>query len=116
MPLGTLLVNLSGAMVLGFVIEALVRSGDDHGLRRSLRLLIGTGLLGAFTTYSSFIVQTDLLVRSGRTGLAALYVLATLLGGLLATSLGITLGGLRGWWRAPEGPIDPDPDVLEASA
>lgn len=90
-PAGTFLVNLLGAFLLGALLEALARAGDDTGLRRLVRLGLGTGFLGAFTTYSALAVETDLLVRAHRPGLAATYATATVVGGLLLTVAGIAL-------------------------
>jgi CrcB protein len=50
-----------------------------------------TGFIGAFTTFSTFAVETDLLVKDGHAGLALAYVGATLVCGLVAVSLGIRL-------------------------
>ncbi len=113
-PVAILLINLSGAFLLGLLLEGLVRAGDDSGGRRRARLLGGTGFLGAFTTYSTFAVQADLLVRAGRPATAVAYAAATVLGGVLATSAGIALGALGPWRRGPELPIDPEADPLEA--
>lgn len=52
-PWGTLAINLVGAFVLATLLELLVHAGPDRGVRRAVRLCIGTGLLGGFTTYSA---------------------------------------------------------------
>lgn len=137
-PLATMLINLSGAFLLGVLLEALVRAGADSGWRRRARLLAGTGFMGAFTTYSTFAVEADLLVRAGRGALAAVYVVATVAGGLVAAAAGIVVasrprlqrvGGRRragrlprvgqrpapyeaqeGPWPGPALPVDPDVD------
>jgi CrcB protein len=75
--------------------------GRDAGWRRRARLLIGTGLCGAFTTYSALAVETDLLVRDHRAALAAGYLAATVLTGLAATAAGLLAAGRT---RAPGGP------------
>ncbi len=94
-PVATWAANLVGAFLLGLLLEALGRRGPDAGTRRLLRLGVGTGLLGAFTTYSALAVETDLLLRDGRPGLAAAYALGTVLPGLLLTALGVRVGGVR---------------------
>lgn len=88
-PVGTFVVNVAGAFALGLVLESLVLAGPDAGIRRRVRLVLGTGFLGAFTTYSSFAVEIDLLARSDRVGLAAAYGVSSLAVGLLSVALGI---------------------------
>ena len=89
LPVGTLTVNLVGAFALGALLEGLATRGSDAGHRRTTRLLVGTGFLGGFTTYSALAVQSDALVRDGRVGLALGYVLATVVVGLIASVAGI---------------------------
>lgn len=93
-PWPTFAVNLAGALVLGVLLERLA-GHPDSGRRRQLRLLIGTGLCGGLTTYSTLAVEADLLVRSHRHGLAAVYALVSILAGLVAAAAGIGLGTLR---------------------
>ncbi|GMA93095.1 fluoride efflux transporter FluC [Homoserinibacter gongjuensis] len=90
-PWAVLAANLLGAFALGVLLEALVRRGADHGARRTLRLLLGTGFLGGFTTYSALVTDTAVLWGSGAAGLATVYSLGTLLVGALATVAGILL-------------------------
>lgn len=91
-PLATFLVNVVGAFCLGLLLRLLV-----HGPPRpaALRLFAGVGVLGAFTTVSTFVVEADLLVRDGRLGLAVGYVAATLAAGLTASRLGMTIARPR---------------------
>ncbi len=88
-PVATLAVNLIGAFVLGLLLEGLVRLGADRGASRAVRLTVGTGLLGAFTTYSTFMADADLLLRSHSYGTAAEYVVVSVIGGLMLSTLGI---------------------------
>ena len=88
-PSATLLVNLLGAFLLGVLLESLARRGEDIGRRRILRLLLGTGFCGAFTTYSALAVEIDLLVRGHRDGIALLYAAVSVIGGLVVTAIGI---------------------------
>ena len=90
-PVATLLVNLSGALVLGLILEALARRGDDTGSRQLLRLGLGTGFCGTFTTFSALAVETDLLIRGHDLAAALTYALVSLLAGLLCTSAGIAI-------------------------
>lgn len=84
-PLGTLLINYAGCLVLGwFAAWAAFRPK----LPDWLRLGLGTGLVGAFTTFSTFSVEAVSLVQTGRPGTALLYVLASGLGGFALAWLG----------------------------
>jgi CrcB protein len=94
-PVGTLVVNVAGAFILGLLLERLVRSGPDTGGRRDLRLLAGTGFLGGFTTYSALATDTVALVGGDHPGRAAAYALGTLLLGGLASLVGVWCGGRR---------------------
>jgi CrcB protein len=96
-PLPTLIINLTGALLLGALLEALVRQGPDAGRLRIIRLLAGTGFMGAFTTYSTLALETNLLLGRGRPTDALVYVAVTLLAGALATVVGIRVAaGLHG--------------------
>ena len=88
-PAATFCVNIAGAFVLGVLLEALGRRGSDVGARQRLRLLIGTGFLGAFTTYSALAVETSVLVRDGSAPVALGYAAGSVVVGFLAAMLGI---------------------------
>lgn len=94
-PVGTFAANLLGAFLLGVLLEALAGRGPDLGRRRLLRLGLGTGFLGAFTTYSTLAVETDLLVRAHRPALAAGYAVGSVAAGLLLSTAGIALAAAR---------------------
>ncbi len=89
LPVGTAVINITGAFALGVLLETLVRRGTDSGTRQMLRLLIGTGFLGGFTTYSALAVGTDTLLRSGDLPRALLYAGGTVLMGGVGTAAGI---------------------------
>jgi CrcB protein len=94
-PWATLLINLTGSAVLGFVLVLII---EQFPRGRLARPVIGTGFLGAYTTFSTFMVDAVQLIRVGRAGLAVVYVLASLVGGLGAAWLGMT--GARATLRA----------------
>lgn len=71
-PWGTLAVNLLGSLAIGWLWAWLPPAGMPH-----LRLLLVTGLLGGFTTYSAFSLETLALVQGGQAGRAAAYVALT---------------------------------------
>jgi fluoride exporter len=83
LPWGTLVVNLTGAFTLGFVTGKL--SGDAQ-------LLVGTGLLGGYTTFSTWMVETQRLGEDSRWGVMYAYLLGSMAGGLVTTGLGWLLG------------------------
>jgi fluoride exporter len=87
-PWATFWTNLSGSAALGLVLVLLLerRPPGRHG-----RAFLATGFLGAYTTYSTFAVEADLLVKDGHGGLAAAYVVASLVAGFGAVWLGMLL-------------------------
>jgi CrcB protein len=90
-PWATFLINLSGAFVLGGLLESLALLGDDSGWRRRARLCAGTGFCGAFTTYSAFALEIVLLGRHGHFGTALSYGLLSVVGGVVTAWLGIVV-------------------------
>ncbi|MDO3646294.1 fluoride efflux transporter FluC [Nocardia mangyaensis] len=91
-PFTTFAINVAGAFLLGGLLEALARSGQDSGWRLRVRLGVGTGVLGAFTTYSTLAVDTDLLLRADQRWTAIGYAFGSVAAGLVATVLGIAAG------------------------
>jgi fluoride exporter len=89
-PAGTLLINVLGSLVIGVVLELAARVR----LAEPVRLLIVTGLLGGFTTFSTFSYETYALVAEGRWQAAAAYVAASVVLGLGAAVLGVGLARL----------------------
>lgn len=88
LPYGTFVVNLVGSFVLG-VLAGLVLHGS---VRDDVRLFVGTGMMGALTTYSTFSLETVSLLGEGRLGAAALNAGGTLLVCGVATAVGLWLG------------------------
>jgi len=91
-PWGTIAVNLSGCLVLG-VITGLVLY---HGLSTEVRTAIGTGGLGAFTTFSAFSADTVALVEGDRASadLALRNVAISIVGGIALAAMGLALASL----------------------
>jgi CrcB protein len=89
-PWGTLLVNLTGAILLGFVVGL----SADHLLGPAPVALVGTGFCGAYTTFSTFTYETVALIGEGR-HMSALYnVTGSLVLGLLGAGIGLALAAL----------------------
>ena len=90
-PWATLWINISGSFVLGvFIVFVLERVGPT----RYLRPFFATGFVSSFTTFSTFSVETDLLIKDGHLTTAVAYVVSTLVVGLLSAWLGINFGRL----------------------
>ena len=87
-PYGTLAVNVIGSFLLGVIMQAGL---DTNLLSPTTRAVLGTGVLGGFTTYSTFNYETMEYLREGAFRLAGLNVAATLLLCLLAGALGLAL-------------------------
>lgn len=90
-PVVIAVINVTGAFVLGVLLDSLIRGGPDHGRRRTLRLLLGTGVLGGFTTYSALTTGTAHLVGDGASGAGVGYALGTVLVGAAASWVGIAV-------------------------
>ena len=90
-PWAIFAVNILGAFLLGLLLDALARMGPDEGRRRRLRILVGTGFMGGFTTYSALAAATASLLSEGDVGAGITYGLGTVLVGGLATWAGIAV-------------------------
>lgn len=90
-PWTTFWINLAGSLALGALLETLARWGPDRGWRRVVRLGCGTGVLGGFTTYSTFAVQAVRLADGGAAGAALTYTLVSVATGVAAAAAGIVL-------------------------
>jgi len=88
-PWGTLFVNASGSFLLGFFFERALHSA----VSAEWRLFFAVGVLGAYTTFSTYSYETLALLREGALGLAFAYALGTLALGVAAALLGVWLGG-----------------------
>jgi fluoride exporter len=88
-PWGTLLVNLAGGLLAGLLAGMLARHGAAGS--QTARLLLGLGLLGGFTTFSAFSLETFNLLERGQYGLAGAYVGASVIGSVAALGAGLLL-------------------------
>lgn len=91
-PLGTFIINLSGSLVLGFVLTLMVGKTRTPAIN-NWRLFFATGFIGAYTTFSSFSYEILTLYRGGNIAMGLLYSLASLLGGMLCVWSGVRLAG-----------------------
>lgn len=95
-PWGTFWTNVSGSFALGFFLAVVL---ERFPPTRYLRPFVATGFLGAYTTYSTFAVETDLLVKTGHVGVALAYVVASFAAGLTAAWIGALLTRAAPGWR-----------------
>ncbi|WP_022910577.1 fluoride efflux transporter FluC [Aestuariimicrobium kwangyangense] len=91
LPVAIVTVNVVGAFLLGVLLEVLHRLGPDRGGRRVVRLLLGTGVLGGFTTYSTFALDIVRLLDAGAVARAVAFAVGTAVLGVMATWSGITV-------------------------
>lgn len=84
-PWGTLSINIVGSLLMGLLVGWLVRSGGGD----TARLFVGVGILGGFTTFSSFSMEYWMLFERGQNAQAAAYVLASVVGAIAACGLGL---------------------------
>lgn len=84
LPLGTMAVNVSGAFLLGFLAGASVE-GDA-------RLLLGAGAIGSYTTFSTWMIETQRIEEAGKRQIAATNIVLSIALGLAAAALGRLLG------------------------
>lgn len=88
-PVATLFINISGSLFLGWFLAF---ASGRLGISDYARLAIATGFVGAYTTFSTFMVESDGLLRDANFWRAALYLLGSLFLGLLAARTGFLLG------------------------
>jgi len=87
-PWGTLTVNLVGGLAMGVLIGLLARFGSGG---EGWRLFVGVGILGGFTTFSAFSLETANMIERGAMGLAAGYALISVIGSVAALFAGLWL-------------------------
>lgn len=79
-PWGTLIINLLGGFLAGALLGALLDSGERG---ETLRLFLGVGFLGGFTTFSAFSAETTDMLQRGQLGMAAAYSLLSVVGAVM---------------------------------
>jgi CrcB protein len=89
-PWGTLVINVTGSLVLGVVTGL----GLYHGLTTAPRLVVGTGFCGAYTTFSTFTFETVRLAEEGEGTGALRNTFGTLVAGAAAAALGLAIAAL----------------------
>lgn len=89
-PIKTFLINLIGAFLLGFLSVCLGRRVD---LQPQVALFLKVGLCGGFTTFSTFAYESSSLVQDGHMGVALIYMIGSLVLGVLAALLGQWIAG-----------------------
>ena len=88
-PLGTLLVNCAGGLMIGAALMAFERMPNEF-----YRLLIVTGFLGGLTTFSSFSIESLIMIQRGEWALATGHTLAHVLGSLVFAAIGFSIARL----------------------
>ena len=92
-PLGTFVINVSGSFCIGFLMTLFLNRPHIH---TNWRLLLVTGILGGYTTFSSFEWETLMSMRNGAVSIGLLYVALSLVLGLVAAWMGLLLAN-RFW-------------------
>ncbi|MEP7240690.1 MAG: fluoride efflux transporter CrcB [Devosia sp.] len=88
-PLGTMLINIAGSLLMGLFIGLLVRTTPSW--QADGRLFVAVGILGGFTTFSSFSLDAIAMLERGEWGPALLYVLVSVVVGIAALYGGLVL-------------------------
>ncbi|PLR79918.1 fluoride efflux transporter CrcB [Bacillus canaveralius] len=92
-PIGTLTINLLGCLFLGWFLTSV---SERKTVRPETVLFIGTGFTGSFTTFSAFSLETINLLKNGYELLAILYILASIILGILLVFIGYKLANVKG--------------------
>ncbi|KFI45659.1 protein CrcB [Bifidobacterium bohemicum] len=93
-PWITMMVNLVGCFLLGCLTVVMASFGADSGAWRRVRLVVGTGAIGGFTTYSTFVLEGTTRVMSGAVAQGLAYLVACVGLGLVCAWAGLVVGGV----------------------
>ena len=93
-PYGTLFANITGSFLIGLMFAVLLPGGGRWVVGESGRFFLMTGLMGGYTTFSTFGLETANLLRAGDVRTAAIYAAVSLFGSVLAVLMGILAGGI----------------------
>ena len=88
-PGGTFVVNVSGSLALGVVVGLML----EHGLDPDVRTVVGTGFLGAYTTFSTYAYETIRAGEDGHRTVAVAYALGSVVASVLAAVIGLVITG-----------------------
>jgi len=86
-PLSTFLINLLGSFLIGFILSYTFK----NEISPNIRLILAIGFCGGFTTFSAFSIETIQLLQAGQISIAVLYILASLVGGILFAWVGLKI-------------------------
>ncbi len=86
-PWGTFSVNLAGGFAMGLLAAFVIRGQASE----AVRLFVGVGVLGGFTTFSAFSLESFYMIERGDWGMAALYALASVIGSIAALAAGYAM-------------------------
>jgi fluoride exporter len=87
--LATAIINVTGSLLMGLLIGALVRT--TGGVNERWRLLFGVGVLGGYTTFSSFSLEAVMMIERKAYGVAAAYICGSVVLGVLGLILGLMI-------------------------
>jgi fluoride exporter len=88
-PLGTLLINIAGSLAMGLFIGFLARTTPSW--QADARLFVAVGVLGGFTTFSSFSLDAIAMIERGEWAQASLYIVGSVLIGLIGLYVGLLI-------------------------
>lgn len=89
-PYGTVAINISGSVLMG-IFAAWLLSASGQNISESTRLFLATGILGGFTTFSTFSLESMKMLQNGQTTQAVFYILLSVFGAIAGVCLGYAL-------------------------